>query len=306
MIIITTSVHQIFLDVLNEKGINYAYHPHADYELLFSIIGKAVGLVVSTQIKLDSKILDQAEQLKWVGRIGSGMDHIDIEYANAKNIICYSSPEGNRNAVGEFALGLMLSLLRNINKSAEEVKNKIWLRDENRGVELCGKTIGIIGFGNAGSSLAKKLSGFDVTILAYDKYKKNFGNNWVIESTLENITDDADIISFHIPLTTETKHFASNDFFESLKKKPYIINTSRGGVVDTQSLIKSIENKKISGAALDVLENERISQLNETEKEHFDFLANQTNVILTPHIAGYSFEASYKMSKVLLEKLGFI
>jgi len=304
MIIITTPVHPIMLDIFSKKDIEYTYAPNLNYNGLMDIISNATGLIVSTQIKIDKQLIDKANKIKWIGRLGSGMEHIDVKYATSKNINCESSPEGNKIAVAEHALGLLLSLMRHSFKSANEVKSGIWLREENRGEELSGKRIGIIGFGNTGSSFARLLSSFDVTILAYDKYKSGFGNNYIKEATLEEIIEQSNVISFHLPLTNETENLADGIFFNKLGKVPYIINTSRGGIINTADLITALRNEKIKGVALDVLENEQLSTYTQEEKDYFNYLTTQKNVIITPHIAGYSFEASYKLCVVLLEKLG--
>ena len=235
--------------------------------------------------------------------MGSGLELIDIKYAQEKNISCYSSPEGNRNAVAEHALGMLLSVMNNIRKSANEVGNSIWLREENRGIELNKKTVGIVGFGNTGQAFAKLLSVFDVTVLVYDKYKNDFANASVREANLEQLCRYADIISFHLPLTTETFHLANADFFNSLQQKPYIINTSRGKVIDTSALTMALQSGQVAGAALDVLENENLSSFSPNETKQFETLNSMHNVLITPHIAGYSQEAFYKMSVILLEKL---
>ena len=231
------------------------------------------------------------------------MELIDVEYATSKGIKCVSSPEGNRNAVGEHALGMLLNLMNNISKSAAEVKEGIWLREQNTGTELSGKIVGIIGFGNTGSAFAKLLSSFDVSILAYDKYKYGFGNKAVKEANLEQVCRYADIISFHLPLNEETFHFANDDFFKAVKQNPYILNTSRGAIIDTTSLVNALKLGTIAGAGLDVLENEKLAGFDKSELDQFTFLSRQKNVLITPHIAGYSKEAFYKMSKILLEKL---
>lgn len=304
MIIITASAHPIIIETLTEKGLDFIYLPEINRDELLEIIPKATGIIVATKINIDNKIIDNAPHLKWIGRLGSGMEHIDVSYAQSKNIQCISSPEGNRNAVAEHALGLLLGLMRNAFKSSNEVKNNFWLREVNRGDELCGKTIGIIGFGNTGSAFAKLLSSFDVNILAYDKYKKGFGNDNIMESSLETVMKKSDVVSFHLPLTKETKHFADKQFFNGLTHQPYLINTSRGSVINTAALIFALEQKIIKGAALDVLENEDLSSFSLTEKRAFEYLTHHEKVIITPHIAGYSFEANYNMSVTLLKKLG--
>lgn len=304
MIIITTIVHPFLIETLVNRGYDFLYEPTFDYDDLYDKIPQATGIIIATQINIDHAMIDQATSLQWIGRLGSGMEHIDVAYAQQKGIRCESSPEGNRNAVAEHALGLILSLLRNIVKSNNEVRQKKWLREENRGVELSGKTIGIIGYGNTGSSLAKLLSSFDVKLLVYDKYKTNINDEWVVSASLEQIQREADVISFHLPLTKETSHIVNDDFFNYLMCCPYIINTSRGGIINTIDLINALKNKRIQGVALDVLENEKPASYNELENAAFDFLCKQDNVIITPHIAGYSYQASYKLSAVLLEKLG--
>ncbi|MEI8052419.1 MAG: NAD(P)-dependent oxidoreductase [Bacteroidota bacterium] len=306
MIIITAPVHDFLTETLTHKGLSFLLATDLDYDGLLSNIEQATGIIVSTHIDIDKRMIDRAVNLKWIGRVGSGMEHIDVAYAQEKNIICVSSPEGNSNAVAECSLGLLLSLMRKIVKSAAEVAESKWLRAENRGTELGGKVVGIIGFGNTGSRFAKLLSSFEVSILAYDKYKSGFGNEIVKESNLDQIVKYADVISFHVPINESTYYMGNRAFFEELKQKPFILNSSRGKVINTEDLIFALTNQLISGAALDVLENEHLNSYNELEKKNFEFLVQQKNVIITPHIAGYSKEATYKMSKVLLEKLDII
>ena len=305
-VIITAKAHQLLIDKLTQKGFEVIYAPVISYEELYNSLEGVEGLVVTTRIRIDEKLIDKAKDLKWIGRLGSGTELINIEYAESKGIKCISSPEGNRNAVAEHTLGMLLSLLNKIHSAQKELKEGKWLREENRGVELSGKTVGIIGFGNTGSAFAKLLQPFDVTVLAYDKYKFGFSKDYIKEASLEHVCRYTDIISFHVPLTDETHHLANDQFFRSLKQKPWILNTSRGSIINTNDLQIALTGGLISGAGLDVLENEKLSSFNDREKELFNWLLDQPNVIITPHTAGYSHEAFLKMSEVLLQKLGFL
>ena len=273
------------------------------YDELINVIHLYQGLVVTTRIYVDRKLLDAAVQLKWIGRLGSGMEIIDVDYATQKNIVCVSSPEGNKDAVAEQCLGVLLSMMHNVFRAGMQVRKGEWLRESNRGVELGGKTVGIIGYGNTGSAFAALLEPFGVKVLAHDKYKSGFAAQFVQESSLAEILTNADAISFHLPLNQETHHYASDDFFTALQKPIYLINASRGQVVDTNALTKALDDGKVISAGLDVIEDENIGAYTSAQMDGLLQLANREDIWVTPHIAGYSREALEKMAKVLIFKL---
>ncbi len=302
-VLITAKAHPLLQKSLEEKGYHVVAKVTISYPELLQEIGEYQGLIITTRLKIDKPVLLEAKALKWIGRLGSGMELVDTEFAKTLGIQCESSPEGNCNAVAEQALGMLLSLMNKINKASREIKDGKWLRDINRGDELTGKAVGIIGYGNTGANFVKLLQGFGVTVLVYDKYKFGFSKDYIHEASLEQVMRYSNIISMHLPLTAETYHIANENFFSALEMKPYFINTSRGAIHDTAALINALEQGQIKGAALDVLENEELQSYTAEENIQLNKLLENPNVIITPHIAGYSHEAFEKMSRVILEKL---
>jgi len=302
------TIHLLFKSLVEEKGFVCEDGSQWDKAEILKRIGDYSGVVIRSRFLMDKEMLNNAHNLKFIARAGAGMENIDVGYATSKGIACLNSPEGNRDAVGEFAIGQLLSLFRNINKADSEVRKGTWLREENRGVELQGKTIGIIGFGNMGTAFAKKLSGFEANIIAYDKYISIDAVKYpfVKQVTMPAIFNETDILSFHIPLTDETRYLMNDEFINRFRKNIYIINTSRGKILNTADLVKNMKSGKVKGACLDVSEYESTSFENFSETtfpEPMQYLVNAPNVILSPHIAGWTFESNEKMARILAEKV---
>ncbi|NQY68096.1 MAG: hydroxyacid dehydrogenase [Flavobacteriales bacterium] len=305
-VLIVDSIHTAFQDLMQEAGFTCDDKSHLSKEEIIKIIPEYDGLIIRSKLKLTFDILSDTDHLKFICRAGSGMENIDVDFAEAKGIRCFSAPEGNKDAVGEHCIGLLLTLFNNILRADAEVRNAIWKRVENRGIEIGGKTIGIIGYGNAGSALAKKLSGFDCKILAHDKYKSRFSNDYVTESSLEELFAECDIVSFHLPLTEETHHYADDTFFSQFIKPIYLINASRGYNVKTSDLVLNLKSGRILGACLDVLELESTSfekLTSEDMGDDFNYLKNASNVVLSPHVAGWTHESHRKLSEILAQKV---
>ncbi len=307
-VLLIDTIHPLFFEKLTATGFRITEGYDWTREKVITEIKNFTGIALRSRIKIDKQVLEKAANLKFIARAGAGMENIDVDFAAAKNIICLNAPEGNRDAVGEHAIAMLLALFNNLIKADAEVRNGIWLREQNRGIELHGKTAGIIGFGNMGSAFAEKLKGFGVKILVYDKYISvdKITYNFVEQVMLPQIFERADIVSLHVPLTSETHGMVNANFISSFKKNIYIINTSRGNCLNTDDLVNSIKSGKVLGACLDVLEYETTSfEKIEKDKlpESFKYLGQSDKVILSPHIAGWTHESNKKIAEVLVQKI---
>jgi D-3-phosphoglycerate dehydrogenase len=302
-IVFIDSVHSVLWERLENAGYHCVDASDWGLDQCAAEIVSASGIVIRSRFRIDEQFLKGAKNLEFIARSGAGLENIDVAYCLKRNIELFNAPEGNRNAVAEHALGMLLNLFRKINKGDREVRQGIWDREGNRGVELDGKTVGIIGFGNNGTAFAKKLSGFDVRVLAYDKYKEVPNLGQVESSTLEQIFEEADILSFHIPQNEETLFWGNSEFFNAFKKPIYLLNMSRGKIVKIKDLLNAIEGGKVLGACLDVLEFESTSFSEIDKNETLNDLLNHPKVILSPHVAGWTQESYFLLSDVLADKI---
>ncbi len=299
------TVHPVLKERLEEAGFHCTEAYESSREEILDRISDFQGVVIRSKFTIDKNFLDSAHSLKFIARSGSGLENIDLRETARRGIAVFNSPEGNRDAVAEHAMGMLLMLFNKLKKGDAEVRKGIWLREENRGIELGGKTVGIIGYGNTGRAFAKRLAGFECKVLAYDKYKPEFDTSFATPATPEDIFEMADIVSFHVPLTDETTYLFDKQFIDKMSQPFYLINTSRGKVVNTEALVKGLKSGKVKGACLDVLEYESkaFDLKTGTSPEPIQYLINADNVILSPHVAGWTVESYYKLSAVLAEKI---
>ncbi|HMR86915.1 MAG TPA: NAD(P)-dependent oxidoreductase [Saprospiraceae bacterium] len=304
-VLITDKVHDLLPVGLKELGFSVDYDTSVDNAKLDKIIHEYDGIIINSKIILDQARIDKGTNLLFIGRLGSGLEIIDVKYAKNKGIAVYNSPEGNRNAVAEHEFAMILGLLNNLVRSDSEVRNFQWNREKNRGVELSGKTIGIIGMGHTGISFAEKLSPWRLNVISYDKYRERYPASlrFVKKVDIETVIRESDIISIHLPLTEETKYLVNQDFLSRCKDGVIISNTSRGQQVDTMALIGALVSKKVGGACLDVFENEKPETYSEEEKGMYQQLYSFENVILSPHIAGWTDESLVLIASILLNKI---
>lgn len=296
-VLISDRTHPVLEERLRQAGISVSVEPDHDYAGLIAAAQGCDGLVVRSKVIIDRAFIDRLPSLRCIGRVGAGMETIDVEYAESKGIRCLNSPEGNRDAVGEHTVGLLLALLNNIARADAEVRQGLWRREANRGHELQYLTVGIIGFGNMGQSFAKRLQGFGCRVIYYDKY---LDNRDIRQVTLATLQREADVVSFHVPLTDETRHYLDATFILSMAHPFYMLNTSRGAVVDTEALVAGLESGHVLGAGLDVLENENMQSDSLTA---INSRLLSLNCVLTPHVAGWTVESKYKLAAVLADKI---
>ena len=296
-------MHESLFSMLNEIGWEADYQPKISRQEIKAIHTQYDGLIVRSKTPIDRDLLGENPTIKFIGRAGAGLDNLELEYLLQKGIHVLHASEGNRDAVGEHTVGMLLSLLRNIPKADSEVKQSIWDRESNRGEELMGKTIGIIGYGNMGQAFAKRLYGFGCTVLAYDKYNSSFSDTFCTEADMKTIFNETDILSLHIPLTPETKMLVNTKYLTQFKKKIILINTARGEIVSLLDIATAIDEGYVRGVALDVLENEKLSTLTPLQANAFNTLRKNTNVLFTPHIAGWTFESHIKINVALIQKI---
>ncbi|UKT63866.1 NAD(P)-dependent oxidoreductase [Pedobacter mucosus] len=300
-ILIVDDLHPAFKEQAIAMGYEVDDEPQITRQETLEKIKDYVGIAVRTKFRIDADIFAAALNLKFVARAGAGLDNIDDRIASTRNIQLINAPEGNRDAVGEHATGLLLSLMNNFRQADLEIRNGVWNREGNRGYELKGKKVGIIGYGFMGQSFAKKLAGFEVDVMAYDKYKTGFSDAFAREVSMEEIVKHSDVLSLHIPLTAETKQMIDDEYFYHFKKPIFFINTARGEIVNTKAVMNNIKLGKILGAGLDVLEIEKFPALN--EQSWYAELKANNKVILTPHVGGWTFDSYRKISEVLADKL---
>lgn len=305
-VIFIDSVHTILQTELEADGWQCDWKTDCSLDEIKAVISEYTGMVIRSKFRVDREILDLATQLKFIARSGSGLENIDMDYAQSKGIQVFNSPEGNRDAVGEQALGMLLSLFQKLNQADQSVRNGIWDREGHRGIELKGKTVGIIGYGQMGSAFAQRLQGFECNVLAFDKYASGENDFGVTPVSLSTLQEQSDVISFHVPLTTETHYYFDTRFLQNCKRPIYLINTSRGKVVQTEAVAQGLSNGKVLGACLDVLEYESSAfedVFKGTPPQAFQELIRSDQVVLSPHVAGWTVESYKKLSLFLLEKI---
>jgi D-3-phosphoglycerate dehydrogenase / 2-oxoglutarate reductase len=302
-ILIIDQMHPTIIPFLEGIGVKPDYRPDIKRDQVLDIVGDYTGIIVRSKMVLDREFFDKASNLKIIARAGAGLDQVDLETMRSRHIEIVNAPEGNRDALGEHAIGMLLCLFNKINLGDAQVRQGIWDREGNRGVELKNKTVGIIGYGFMGQAFVKRLASFDCNILVYDKYKRFFGDNFIKEVELERIFEEADVLSMHIPLNSETKHMINEDFLYKFKKQIYFLNSARGELAKLTTIQRAVESGKILGAVLDVLENEKLNKLTPEQTNAFNYLKASDKVLFTPHVGGWTNESYVRINEVLTSKI---
>ncbi|WET71472.1 NAD(P)-dependent oxidoreductase [Sphingobacterium sp.] len=300
-ILIVDDIHEVMLKKFEQADIHYNYQPDISREEAEKIISNYSGMVIRSKFQVDKAFFDLAPNLRFIARAGAGMDNIDDTVAAQRDVQLIPANEGNRDAVGEHMIGMLLSLMNNLNRGDQQIRSGQWLREANRGYELKGRTVGLIGYGHNGMAMAKKLSGFDVQVLAYDKYRIDYADQYAVAADMEKICKEADVISFHIPLTDETKGMIDVDYLAKFEKPVFFLLGARGGIVQVPAVLSGLDSGSIIGAAFDVLPVEKFPKL--AEQNWYADLIRRDNVILSPHVAGWTFESYYKLSEVAADKI---
>ncbi|MDA0315178.1 MAG: NAD(P)-dependent oxidoreductase [Bacteroidetes bacterium] len=302
-VLITDQMHESILGLLGKYGFEVTYAPKITREELFEQIGNYEGILIRSKTPLDRELLERATRLQFIGRAGAGLDQLDLNYLEERGVKLFHAAKGNRDALAEHALGGLLALFNHLTQADKQVRKGIWDREGNRGVELKGKTVGIFGFGNMGKEFAKRMKGFGVKVLAYDKYKKDFGKKGVQEVTWDVLKKEADVLSIHVPLTPETRDFFTLEELKSFSKSFWLINTARGEVIRMETLNQALDLGILKGVVLDVLENEKFEQFSLEQKVQFKMLAKRENVLFSPHVAGWTVESYQKINEVLVQQI---
>ncbi|MBM3399322.1 MAG: phosphoglycerate dehydrogenase [Bacteroidetes bacterium] len=303
-VLIADDFHPALTEALEAAGVAFVYEPQAGRSRIVELLGQGFeGLIIRSKTPVDKELLQASSQLRWVGRGGSGTENIDVKTANLLGIDVFNAGAANADSVAEHTLGMLLSLLHNLARADAEVRNRIWKRKENRGTELKGKTVGIIGYGNTGSAVAERLQSFGVNVIVYDKYKQNFGTQQIKEVKLDELQQSSDIVTLHVPLTDETRYMVNQVFIEKCKRPFYLLNLSRGEIVNTMDVLAAMANKRIAGFGADVLENEKLSSFSTAENRWFKALIQSPRTVLSPHIGGWTYESYRKISEVLAHEI---
>ena len=302
-VLIVDQMHESILGLLEKYGFEVTYAPKITRAAIFEQIGSYDGIIVRSKTPLDRELLEQATRLQFIGRAGAGLDQLDLDYLKERGVALFHAAKGNRDAVAEHALGGLLALLNHLAQADQQVRKGVWDREGNRGVELKGKTVGIFGYGNMGKAFGKRLKGFGVKVLAYDKYKKDFGKKGVQEVNLETLKKEADVLSIHVPLTAETRNFFTLEELKSFAKPFWLINTARGEVIRMETLNQALDHGILKGVVLDVLENEKFERFSSEQKLQFELLSKRENVLFTPHVAGWTVESYQKINEVLVKQI---